>query len=168
MPEKSYSPPAADYQMFSRWDALNPTNLHAALLCSFAFVVWHRPHLPELLPSYAAFDDLMPWHTWGWAALGIALALLFTPRSGIWRLAAHALSGTFWLAAAVSFGASSGLTFYVTACALLAVSSTVLFSRTAVNWQRRKPWWRNLVARPPRWLRRLASVDEFKPGKRRG
>lgn len=150
-----------DQPMFSRWDPLNPTNFLAAVLLLFAFGVYHRPHLPDILPSYHAFDDLMPWTWWGRSALGISLLLLFTPRFSGWRMVAHGLCGMYLLAVAGAFGAGVGITSAVTTYTVLACVSGVLFARTAVHWQSGWRWWRRLVACPPRWLRWLAGVGEF-------
>lgn len=150
-----------DRPMFSRWDPLNPTNFIAALLLGWAFSVYHRPHLPEILPSYGRFDDLLPWATWGWVAVVLALALLFTPRFGCWRLLAHGLTALYWLGVASAFTSGVGLTSGGTTYGLLALWSMVLFARTAVYWSAGRPWWSRLVARPPRWLRWLARVGEF-------
>lgn len=156
-------------RMFSRWDPLNPTNWLAATLLGWAFSVYHRPHLPEVLPSYMRFDDLMPWAWWGWAALIIAVGMLFTPRSSGWRLLAHAGCGIYLLSASVMFGAGVGITSEVSICAILAAVSVVLFARTAVHWSSGMGWWRKLVERPPRWLRWLAGVQEYeRPEREKG
>ncbi|WP_278911645.1 hypothetical protein, partial [Deinococcus wulumuqiensis] len=117
--------------MFSRWDPLNPTNILAAILLLFAFGVWHRPNITLLYPSYLAFDDLMPWAWWGWSALLIALLLLFTPRFSGWRMFAHGLCGTYFLAVAGAFGAGIGVASGVTTYTVLACVSGILFARTA-------------------------------------
>ncbi|MFC4428019.1 hypothetical protein [Deinococcus navajonensis] len=152
-----------DRTMFSRWDPLNPTNILAAIQLGWAFVVYHRPYLPEVLPSYSRFNALLPWPVWGWAALLIALGLLFTPRSSAWRLLAHAACGMYFLLASAAFGSGVGTTTAVTNCTILSGVSAVLFARTAVHWAGSTGWWDRLVRHPPRWLRRLARVQEFKP-----
>lgn len=153
--------------MFSRWDMLNPTNILAAVHLGIAFSVYHRPYLPEILPSYARFDEIMPWATWGWAALGIALLMLFTPRSSGWRVLAHISSAMFFGTLAAAFAGGVGITSGSTTYAILAGASCVLMARTAAHWASEMPWWRRLVDRPPRWLRRLARVGEFERDKNR-
>lgn len=151
-----------DYSISPR-DPLHPSNIVTAVLLGFAFSVYHRPHITEILPSYQAFDNLMPWSWWGWTALSIALLMLVTPRGSGWRLVAHAAAGTFWLAVAGAFASGVGVTSAVTTYTLLACVSGVLFARSAVYWQSHCAWWRRLVSDPPRWLRRLAQVGEFDP-----
>lgn len=148
-------------RMFSRWDPLNPTNILAAVLLGFAFGVYHRPYLPDILPSYHAFDDLMPWSWWGWVAFGTALLMLVSPRGSFWKLTAHALCGLFLLGVATAFGKGVGITSGTTTYTVLSVISMVLFARTAVYWQSQWRWWQRIVENPPRWLRRLAGIDEF-------
>jgi hypothetical protein len=150
--------------MFSRWDPLNPTNILAVVLLGWAFSVFHRPHLPEFLPSYMHFDDLMPWLWWGRIALCTALLMLFTPRSSGWRLLAHALCGLFMLGVSVVFAGGVGVTSAVTTYSVLAGVSAVLFARTGVNWASGARWWARLVNQPPKWLRRLALINEVERG----
>lgn len=146
--------------MYSRWDLLNPTNILAILLFGMAFVVYHRPAMPILYQGYSQFTAMMPWAWWGWAAGGIALLLLLSPRAGPLRLLAHALCGTYMLAVAASFGGANGIAFGVTTFTILAGASGLLFARTAVHWAAQSAWWARVVRRPPRWLRRLAGVPK--------
>ncbi|MFB9991211.1 hypothetical protein ACFFLM_04340 [Deinococcus oregonensis] len=146
--------------MFSRWDLLNPTNILALLLAGWAISVYHRPRLPEIEFLYSRFDDLMPWSLWGWLGLGTACMLVFTPRASPWRLLAHALCGTFMLALSGAFAAAGGITFEVTSTIVLAAVSAILFARTSVHWASSTVWWAWLVSHPPRWLRRLAHIDD--------
>lgn len=158
-------------QMFSRWDPLNPTNAHAGMLLGWAFGVYHRPFLPYIIPAYSRFDDQFPWPIWGWSALIIALALLFTPRSSGWRLAAHALAAAYWGACVTAFTSGVGIIPGSILYSVLLAQSVILFARTAVHWQSQWRWWRRMVDDPPRWLRWLAGIGEFdasSQGKERG
>ncbi|SMB89225.1 hypothetical protein [Deinococcus hopiensis] len=147
--------------LLGRWDPLHPTNITAAVQLGWAFTVYHRPHLPELLPSYSRFTAICPWPVWGWVAFLVTLGLLFTSRSSGWRMLAHAVSGIYFAAAGTAFAAGVGLTTAVTTHFILAAISTVLWARTVVYWQSERVWWRRLVSRPPRWLRWLAKVGEY-------
>ena len=145
--------------LFSRWDPLNPTNILAAIMLGWALAVYHRPFLPLLLPSYARFDDFMPWSWWGWWGLVNALLLVLTPRGGGWRVLAHMLTILYLLAVSASFGAGVGLTSAVTTYTILTGVSVLLFARAAVRWAQGARWWTRLVEEPPRWLRWLARLD---------
>ncbi|MVN86805.1 hypothetical protein GO986_08520 [Deinococcus sp. HMF7620] len=146
--------------LFSRWDPVNPTNIIAAVLLGWAWWVYHRPFLPELLPSYSAFTQVLPWALWGWFALGFALLLLFTPRGSVWRLGAHLLASLYLGAVAYAFGAGAGGTSGVSTNTILSYVSLVLMARTAVHLAASSVWWARLVDSPPRWLRRLARIDD--------
>ncbi|GAA5514760.1 hypothetical protein Dcar01_03521 [Deinococcus carri] len=147
------------HYLFSRWDPLNPSNILAVIMLGWAFSVYHRPFLPEFLPSYQRFDDFMPWAWWGWWSLLNGVLLLVMPRGGGLRVLAHALTGLYLLAAGASFGAGVGITSAVMTYSILAAVSGLLLARAAVAWAQGTGWWGRLVERPPRWLRWLARVE---------
>ena len=141
-------------------DVLHPSSIIMYILAWFAFSVYHRPYLPEFLPSYQAFTAVMPWHWWGWAAF-IGAGLLFGIQPGSpWRLIAHAWAGIFFFAAAGAFTASAGLTSAGGVYSILGYASVVLFARSAVYLAQRTAWWSNLVQNPPRWVCWLAEWSE--------
>lgn len=150
---------------WNRRDPLNPTNIIAAVLLGWALSVYHRPYLPEVLPSYSRFNDIVPWSAWGWGALVIALWLLLSPRGSLLRIAGHAASALYLAALAAAFGMEVGITSAVTTYSILSWVSLLLLVRSAVYWQSGRGWWRRLVENPPRWLRWLAGVGEYGDGR---
>ncbi|MFD1729874.1 hypothetical protein ACFSC4_30800 [Deinococcus malanensis] len=62
----------------------------------WAAAVYHKPNAPLLLASYSRFDDMAPWHLWGWAALGIAFLMYFTRPGSLGAQLANFLSSIFF------------------------------------------------------------------------
>lgn len=138
-------------------DALHPSRVILYVLLGWAFGVYHRPYLPEFLPSYAAFTGVMPWAWWGWAAvIGAALIQLTPPGTG-WRLITHAWNGTFFLLVAGTFTSSVGITTAATTYTILGYVCVILWARSAVAFAAQRSWWAALVNRPPRVIQWLAD-----------
>ena len=154
---------------FSRWDVLNPINwLSGILFFGWVLGVYYKPHAAEHLPTYARFDDIVPWAAWGWVALVIVLLLQLSPRVSWTRVLGLFLCTVymFALASTVAWGIgySSGVGVY----GVFTVVSAVMFARSTARANAETWWWRQLVEHPPRWLRRLAQVEEYDRSERGG
>lgn len=138
-------------------DALHPSRIMTYVLLGWAITVYHRPYLPELLPSYAGFTAVMPWPLWGYVALIGALLLHFTRSGTFGRLLAHAWAATFFLMVAGTFTDGVGVTSAGTTYTILGYVSIVLWARNAVAVASNRAWWGRLVNQPPRIIRWLAE-----------
>jgi len=127
------------------------------VLLGWALAVYHRPYLPELLPSYVQFTRVMPWAWWGWAALIGAALTYFTPTGSAWRLLTHAWNGTFFLLAAGTFTGAVGVTSAGTTYTVFGYVCVVLWARAAVGLAAQSAWWSRLVNHPPRLVQWLAD-----------
>ncbi|PJI52344.1 hypothetical protein CTI14_43840, partial [Methylobacterium radiotolerans] len=73
-------------------DALHPSRISMYVLIGWAVTAYHRPYLPDFLPSYSAFTNVMPWPLWGYAGRDGAAAPAARATGDMWRLIAHAWS----------------------------------------------------------------------------
>lgn len=120
----------------------------------FAASIFHRPHLPDIVISYHRFDSVMPWLTWGWAALIVAGLMLLSKPGTVWGQGAHFISSAWFFLVASVFAAGVGTTSAVTTYTVLAGCSLVLFAADYRAWLPRSTHIQRIATRPPRWLTR--------------
>ncbi|MFD1734677.1 hypothetical protein ACFSC4_31245 [Deinococcus malanensis] len=114
----------------------------------WAAAVYHKPNAPLLLASYSRFDDMAPWHLWGWAALGIAFLMYFTRPGSLGAQLANFLSSIFF-AVAAAVGQGVGFIPNVPTNTLLAFASLALWAADFRVWFADLRWVKRLVANPP-------------------
>lgn len=131
--------------------------LHYAIVAvhiGFSASIFHRPYLPEIVTSYHRFDSVMPWLTWGWVALFVALSMTLSRPGTLWGQAAHFISSVWFFLVAGVFAAGVGTTSAVTTYTVLAGCSLVLFAADFRAWLPRSTHIQRITAQPPRWLTR--------------
>ena len=100
-----------------------------------------RPHLTEIVPSYAAFNDLMPTPAWGALALTIGGGLLLIPRGKPWLILWQFASAAFFILFSILVTQGPyGLTWGSVVYGGLGVWSLVLAFFTFDDWFARKQW----------------------------
>lgn len=116
----------------------------------WAASVYHRPNAPLLFQSLSAFDDMAPWSFWGWAALTIAVLMIFTRPGSLGAQLAHFLSSVFYFAVAAAVAKGAGVLPGVTTYTTCAFASLALFALDFRLWFARLGWVERLVANPPK------------------
>ncbi|WP_261665484.1 hypothetical protein [Deinococcus sp. Marseille-Q6407] len=124
----------------------------AVLLVSI--VALHRPYLPQLLPGYSRFDDLMPFAWWGWAGLILAAFMLGTKPGSPLGLTVNFCLSVYLFAIAGAFMAGVGLTFAPVAFLVLGVAALLLFGADFQAWFPKIAWVQRLAEHPPKAVRK--------------
>lgn len=135
-----------------RWRGISASRVGLACLhLGVAGVSFLRPNLTRIVPSYAAFQDVMPTVWWGAAALTIGLGLLLLPRGSLLLILWQAFSATLFTVFAIFVTQGPyGLTWGSVVYGGLAVWSVLLSYYTFDDW-----WWRTgLPKRLRAYLRR--------------
>lgn len=118
-------------------------------LFAIPFII--RPHLPDLYPSFAAFNDSFSAQTWGVLSLIASLLLLVMPTRVPLGLVSTAASTYLMLVVGLTFAQGAGLipgtVIYI---GVFSAAGLVLFMRTLwlymvkVEWFQRLMHWREL------------------------
>ena len=125
-----------------------------AALLAVGLVCLNRPHLPQLLPGYARFDDLMPFAYWGWAALLLALLMLVTRPGSLPALAVNFWVSVYLFAVGFAVMAGVGLTPAASAYLVLGSAALLLFGSDFRGWFPKIGWVQRLSSHPPRFIRK--------------
>lgn len=127
---------------------------------SFAFPALFRPNIPLLLPSYSAFDDVVPFNWWGLAGVGIALLLWLLPPRVPWGILSTTVSAFYLYFVAALFwqavGPISAVNMYLSA----GILSGMLLMRALWAWAEPQPWFRQHVMK-----RRIPDSKERRHGR---
>jgi hypothetical protein len=113
----------------------------------FAIPVLLRPNIPLFIPSFRAFDDGVPFWTWGAACLLAALLLALIPPRVPWGLISTGVSAFVFFLIGALFAQGSGLIPGAILYPYCGVLSGVLASRSAWLWAVRVPWFQRRVMR---------------------
>jgi hypothetical protein len=106
-----------------------------------------RPNTPLLFPAYSAFDDLMPFTTWGLFSLSAAFLLWAVPTRIPFGLLSTLYSAFWAFAVASTFGLGGGLIFGTVIWHLFGLMAGSLFARALWLYMIRVGWFRRYVLR---------------------
>lgn len=137
-----------------RWNLLNSRVILSTVLLGYGVVFAIRPHLPELLPGYSRFDEVMPIGTWiVWSVLAW-IGMLTAPRLSLWQRASMLATSVYFFLVAATVAAGVGLTPTVWTTFVEAVAAAAMFGQAQAEAMSQSKLFQRLAAHPPRlWQR---------------
>lgn len=118
-----------------------------AVLLAWSLPAIIRPNIPLLFPSYAAFDNSIPFSWWGYSGTICALLLWLLPPRFPAGLLSTGLAMFYLYLVGAMFQEGAGLLNGSVMFRVFGLASGLLFMRALWLWTLPQPWFRKRVMR---------------------
>ncbi|ULH15984.1 hypothetical protein MF271_04955 [Deinococcus sp. KNUC1210] len=142
-----------------RWNLLNSRVILSTVLLGYGVVFWLRPHLPDLLPGYSRFEDVMPVRDWVIWALVAWAGLLFAPRLSLLQRLVQLATAIYFFLVAGTIAAGVGLTPTVWTTVVEGIAAAAMFGQAQAEAMRKNKLFQHLVAHPPNGSASMSEAD---------